>query len=367
MKNFLTLFPECKNIELIKDVCQIPYILGKEHELETAVVVSDNLYIPGNNLEYVKGLNIIKIPMIMKNKNITGLLYILKHAKKIDWLNLYHCGRASFYETKLFKFLNPNGKVYLKLDMDFRSCDLLDTNKRERKIFLKNMDIMDLVTVETELVRKRIQKYSSTNIQIIGNGYCKTEEIINVKGKRDNVFLTVGRLGSQQKGTEILLEAFAKSAEKHNWKLKLVGSIENHFRPFIDSYYKLHPELINRVIFTGEILKREKLYSTYCKSKVFILPSRWEGFPIVSGECLSCGCKVIVSDQVPAQNEMTRKGKYGLIIPVNDINALSNAMVEISKTKFSPELSAEISEYANKQFSWSIICNKLYNLLMNHK
>lgn len=26
----------------------------KEHELETAVVVSDNLYIPGNNLEYVK-------------------------------------------------------------------------------------------------------------------------------------------------------------------------------------------------------------------------------------------------------------------------------------------------------------------------
>lgn len=41
-----------------------------------------------------------------------------------------------------------------------------------------------------------------------------------------------------QKATDILLNAFMKSADKHDWKLRLVGTVENDFNEFINDFLK---------------------------------------------------------------------------------------------------------------------------------
>lgn len=360
---FTTLSPECRNIELVKDVGQIPYVLGKEHSNIETEIVESCVKSDGENLDSVKGLKLTHRKLLFNSTELTGLIYLLFNSKKIDWLSLHHAGRRSYYWTKLYKFLNSKGKAYLKLDLDFRSCDMYDKDEWERKIFEKNMQIMDLVTVETDAVKNRIQKYSCQEIEVLGNGYCKTEFDVDIYQKRENSFITVGRLGSKQKATEILLEAFAKSSNQHDWNLKLVGTIEEEFKPVITEFYLKYPNLKSRVIFTGEIKDRQELYEEYCKAKVFVLPSRWEGFAIVGGEALSCGCQLIVSDQVPPAKEMTKNGEYGRIAPVDDIDQLCQALIKATKMPTNDKKIEEIKEYADTQFSWSKICDSLYSML----
>lgn len=363
----VALFPECRNIELVKDICQIPYILGSEHQdIETAIVVSNRLDMNGINFQYVKGLSFIHTPMLFNNKDISGAWYLVNHAKEIDWLTIYHCGRASFYEAMIYKRLNPKGKVYLKLDMDLCSCEKFDNDKWERKLFQKNVDLVDLITVETQLVKDRIQKYASKEIYVVTDGYCKALREPNILREREDAFVTVGRLGTKQKATEVLMEAFAKSSAKHTWSLKLIGSIENEFNSVIDSFFERNPELKSRVTFLGEIAGREDLYNEYSKVKVFVLPSRWESFGIVGAEALACGCKLILTDQVAPYKEMTNYGKYGQIVTADDIDALAEAMVLMTKQDYSSMVSCELSKYANEKFSWSVLCNQLYRLLMEH-
>lgn len=362
---FVTLSPECRNIELVKDVGQIPYVLGAEHDdIETSIIACD-IKEDGPNLQNVPGLNLIHIKKLFRNTALTGVVYLLFHARKIDWLSMHHAGRRSYYWTRLYKLLNHKGKAYLKLDLDYRSCDMYDSDKQERKIFEKNMKVMNLVTVESQSIKERIQKYSCQEIEVLGNGYCKTESEPDILQEREGTFITVGRLGTQQKATEILLEAFAKSAKEHSWKLKLVGTIDKGFEHAVDSFFSSYPELRQRVVFTGEIKSRHMLYDEYCKAKVFILASRWESFGIVSVEALACGCRLIVSDQVPPAKEMTRDGEYGQIVPADNVEALKDALVKATKEQTGQDKILEIKEYANKQFSWSFICDLLHRMLID--
>lgn len=361
---FVTLSPECRNIELVKDVGQIPYILDMEQEDIEAAIVACDIKEDGPNLQSVSGLKLVHVKKLLNSMALTGLVYLLFNSKKIDWLSMHHAGRRSYYWARLFKFLNHKGKTYLKLDMDYRSCDMYDSDRRERKIFEKNMKIMDLVSVESKAVKDRIQKYSCQEIEVLGNGYCRIEYEPDILREREDSFITVGRLGTEQKATEVLLEAFAKSAKEHSWTLKLVGTIENDFKHAIDRFFSSYPELKQRVLFTGEIKNRQMLYDEYCKAKVFILASRWESFGIVGGEALSCGCRLIVSDQVPPAKEMTRSGKYGHIIPADDVEALSDALVEATREQISKDKILEIKGYADEQFSWSAICNSLHEMLI---
>lgn len=361
-KTFVTLSPECGNIELVKDLGQIPYMLVKKYGYK-ASIINSYVNLNGPNTECVKGVSLTHIPVILKSSSFTGALYLLFHARSIDWLNLHHAGRRSLYWSRIYKFCNPGGKVYLKLDLDFRSCDKYDRDMWERVIFMKNIKIADLVTVESAAVQKRLLPYSKDSVRLLGNGYYQTENKTDVSGERENVFLTVGRLGTRQKATEILLEAFAESAAEHNWNLKLIGSVEPEFEPVKEAFFRAHPDLTGRVQFAGERDDRDALYQEYCRAKVFVLPSRWESYGLVIPEALSCGCRVIISDRIPPMEEMTNKGKYGRIVPGEDVKALSEAMVQESKENYSSDLSKEIAAYAKLQFSWDRICEQLQGYL----
>lgn len=361
-ERFVTLHPPGTNVDLNKDEGQIPYTLHKYYSTDSKLVTC-HINNSEANLDTVQGLKVEHFPHIMSNA-ITGAIYILLNANKIDWLNIYFAGRQAYVWTKLYKLLNKKGKVYLKLDMDFRGCDLYDTDLYERKIFTKNTEVVDLVSVESEAVKKRIQTYSSKEIIVINDGVSDYDCIPTHNNKnRENTFLTVARLGTRQKATDILLEAFAKSADQHDWNLKLVGIVDDTFKPYISNFFEKHPELVNRVNFAGEIKDRAKLYDEYCKAKVFVLASRWESYGISCAEALSCGCRLILSDAIPPAKEMTDNGKYGKIIKSDDVDLLSEAMIEATRTEYTHKDICERVDYAKKMFSWEKICEQLYDAM----
>ena len=105
------------------------------------------------------------------------------------------------------------------------------------------------------------------------------------------------------------MNGFANVAQEFpEWKLILAGTVEEDFKPFINSYFVKHPELKDRVSFIGPISDRAELQRLYASSKIFALPSAWESFGLVTVEAMSQGCYVVESD-IPANKDITCNGQ----------------------------------------------------------
>lgn len=359
MIRFVTLFPDCPNFGLSKDVGQIPYMLQKLYPDFQAKLVSFAIDPQGEYLEQAPGLDIEACPNIRGNALLSGLAYILRNAKKIDWLNIYHARIQTLLWMYVYKFLNPKGKVYLKLDAGFVSCDTYDGDKKKRNIFTRATQVADLVTVESQAAKDRLTPYSKKELILIPNGYCETDTLPDVTAPRQNTFITVSRLGTPEKATGLLLEAFAKTASAHNWNLLLVGPVAPEFEKEKTAFLATHPRLSNRIKFVGPITDRDLLNRYYCNAKVFLLPSLWEACPLVVPEALSCGCKVLVSDQVTPHRDFTDDGKYGQSVPSGNTDAWAQALLDATKEDYTPVLSQTIAGYADQKYTWKNICPQL--------
>ena len=77
-------------------------------------------------------------------------------------------------------------------------------------------------------------------------------------------------------------------------------------------------------------LDRPDLRELYRRSKLLVLPSLTEGFPLVVLEALSCGTPAIASD-VGAVSEVIQNGRNGYCIPKGDSDELARATVRMFK------------------------------------
>ncbi|HOO26888.1 MAG TPA: glycosyltransferase, partial [Lachnospiraceae bacterium] len=173
-------------------------------------------------------------------------------------------------------------------------------------------------------------------------------------------------LGTAEKATDILLSAFAKSAAAHDWTLKLIGPVKETFRPSIDLFCEQYPQLKERVIFLGKITDKETLSKEYRKAKIFTLPSRSESFGIVLVEAANEGCYLITTDMVPAGYDVNGNGRFGLVVPADNADALANAFSDLCGKNNSRDWNKEaqeISLFAQKTFCWDTIIRQLYKAI----
>ncbi|HTQ40753.1 MAG TPA: glycosyltransferase [Pirellulales bacterium] len=73
---------------------------------------------------------------------------------------------------------------------------------------------------------------------------------------------------------------------------------------------------------------------------VFLLPSFYEGLPMVGLEALSSYLPIVASDIAGVRNEIVREGETGLLRPVTDVSGLAAAVVRILTE---PELAHKIA------------------------
>jgi glycosyltransferase involved in cell wall biosynthesis len=175
--------------------------------------------------------------------------------------------------------------------------------------------------------------------------------------EKENILITVGRIGTFQKNTELLLDAL-KIIDLKDWKVYIIGPIEAEFKNQIDLFFKENPQLVGRVIFTGNVTDRTELSEWYNKAKVFCLTSRFEGFPIAFSEALYFG-NHIISTPIASANYITQSGKYGVIAKADSI-ALSQEIQKSIKMGFlTSNRFKEIRAFAKSNFIWPVIIKKL--------
>jgi glycosyltransferase involved in cell wall biosynthesis len=135
--------------------------------------------------------------------------------------------------------------------------------------------------------------------------------------------LFVGAL-SAQKGLHHLLEAFAR-ARIPNSRLVLVGSVEP------ETPVLLARTPIRDIELTGPLARADVVDEMSCAS-VLVLPSIHDGFGLVVGEALACGCPVIASNQSGGP-ELVDDGVEGFIVPVGDVDAVANRLKRLAASR----------------------------------
>lgn len=135
--------------------------------------------------------------------------------------------------------------------------------------------------------------------------------------------IAIGRL-TQQKGFDLLLKAFAKLKDRHpDWILSIFG--DGELRPELEALRdKL--KLQTRVYFPGAV---KNVYETLKQGDMFVLSSRFEGFPNALCEAMACGLPVIATDCPSGPREIIRDGIDGILVPSENIAALSAAIANL--------------------------------------
>lgn len=140
-----------------------------------------------------------------------------------------------------------------------------------------------------------------------------------IKDKQHFV-VAMGRMDFQ-KGFDLLLRAFALCVERYpDWTLRLVGQGAEQQR-----LWNLSDQLgIKHAVRFEPVTKEpEKVFR---ESDLFVLSSRFEGFPMVLLEAMACGLPVVSFDCMSGPREMIRHDVDGLLVPPEDVDALAKAM-----------------------------------------
>ena len=338
---FCTLFPNFSDVHMVKDVGMIPKIMS---EMGYESWVFSRVKIDSSEVKIIKFKNIFELLAVFARK-----------CSVIDVLNLYHLDLLNFFFIHLYRFYNKKGIVYLKLDMDYVNYQHLKNNIWIKKIIKKNIiNSSNIVSVESRKIEECMKKLMPQKKFIF------VPDGVNIEKKnikRENVILTVGRLGTEQKNTEMLVEAFSE-LDFPDWRLCLVGKMEDDFKLWLNEYIGDNHKLRCRIEVLDNISDRDYLAEIYCKAHIFVLPSRWESFGIAMAEALRCGDYVLTTHEVPAAYDYILNEKIGKILNNVDKNVLREEISEtINKKLYANH--AYIEECVNKCFDWRLICGEL--------
>ena len=141
-------------------------------------------------------------------------------------------------------------------------------------------------------------------------------------GKQKNI-LAMGRL-APQKGFDILMAAFAGIAKTFpEWRLTILG--EGAERGRLEALRNTLG-LTDRVSLPGTC---RAAYDVLKHADLFVMSSRYEGFPMALAEALACGVPAVSFDCPSGPRFIIRHGVDGLLVPPENERKLSEALAEL--------------------------------------
>ncbi|MFC1494019.1 glycosyltransferase family 4 protein [Thermodesulfobacteriota bacterium] len=153
----------------------------------------------------------------------------------------------------------------------------------------------------------RLYGLAPEQIIVVGAGYNDRLFYLDVKPKQEPVQLIYAGKLSNAKGVPWFLRAL-RSINSPAWQLNLIGSGSGEEK---DYCLQLAKELGERVLVHGA-LSQKNLASIMRKSQILVLPSFYEGLPLVILEGLASGCRIVATD-LPGIKELLGDSKTDFI------------------------------------------------------
>lgn len=189
--------------------------------------------------------------------------------------------------------------------------------------------------------------------KVIGQGV--GNEFFKVKRGTPKYFLYFGRLDIDQKGIDLLLEAYAAVKDKTKYPLVIAGHgpDDEKVKKLIN---KLH--IADRVKMIGPTYGQKK-YQVFSNALVNTFPSRHDEMCLATLEVLAAGIPVVCFD---IKESDWINDKVSIKAKPFDISEYSLALLKACDLKQNSKMSGEARHFA-KNFSWQNVANQIESFL----
>jgi glycosyltransferase involved in cell wall biosynthesis len=226
----------------------------------------------------------------------------------------YICDRGSTH----IRFQNEVLKEeHARWNVPYQEIDSRSIAKEEAEY-----DLADRITVPSEFSYRSFLNHGVAEKKLAKIVYGARLDRFTKTGTPDESKFKVLWVGtvSLRKGFLYLLEAFQQLSHP-NKELVVVGPIS----PEMGGLLKRHS--LEKVRFLGAVPNAE-LPNVYSTSHVFVLPSIEDGFGMVMGEALACGCPVIATTNTGAIDLFEHR-KEGFIIEIRSSKAIYESLQQL--------------------------------------
>lgn len=168
---------------------------------------------------------------------------------------------------------------------------------------------------KADLIRWRTDKIA----QIYNPVTITTHTVSNCTSK---IVVAMGRMDSQ-KGFDLLIDCWKLIEQKYpEWQLKIYGGGDSSI------YEKQISDLqLNRVSFCG---RTGDVPAALCEASIYVLSSRYEGFPLTIVEAMKCGLPIVTFDCPSGPAELVVDGNNGYVVnKVGDISAMAECLSKL--------------------------------------
>ena len=203
----------------------------------------------------------------------------------------------------------------------------------------------------------------TSNVIVIPNPVTYFPEAVKYRDGTGRRILCVGRL-DEQKGFDLLIDAFELIADRcPGWKIDIFGDgsdkamlLEKIKQKGLQNQMEINPPTSN-------------IYDEYMRSDFFVLSSRYEGYPLVLNEAMSCGIPCVAFRCKYGPEDAITDGVNGLLVEKGNIEDLANKILwMITHTEERLSMGVKAREAALR-YKKDAIMNQwvgLFNRLMNN-
>jgi glycosyltransferase involved in cell wall biosynthesis len=261
-----------------------------------------------------------------------------------------------FLDGDFFKCLKQSNKP--KVMWLHSSFYNLESRKRHMRKRCGNYDRVILICQDmlAELQHEQKQMHWLKNARVLYNPFdfshiANQSEQYEVSSPlergllQEEYILSVSRLDEQTKDIEGLIQAYARAQSRGlNKKLVIIGDgPDREYLISVAANLNLH----DQVHFIG--LKANP-YVWMKHADTFVLSSRGEGFGLVLIEALFLCGRVISTDCPVGPSEVLERGRLGTLVPMGDVSALADALLNPPPKMLNIEFDKYSSESVLQEF-----------------
>jgi GalNAc-alpha-(1->4)-GalNAc-alpha-(1->3)-diNAcBac-PP-undecaprenol alpha-1,4-N-acetyl-D-galactosaminyltransferase len=193
-----------------------------------------------------------------------------------------------------------------------------DANKIWQFIIKRVYRYADLVTVLTQNALPFYPETKGYRTIVMPNPIVTPEPVGSTMGLlQAPSAIAVGRL-HPQKGFDLLLKAFDRIQDRHpDWQLTILG--EGPMRSELEAL-RSQLNLTDRVHLPGLVSNVREYLD---RADLFVMPSRFEGFPMALCEAMACGLPVLSADCLSGPRDIIDDGINGILVTTENVDALA--------------------------------------------
>ena len=247
-------------------------------------------------------------------------------------------------EIKIIAWVHNNIDIYMEKYFS-----------EKRELLIKSLELADVVICLTEFDLIKIKKINKNTICIFNPVTLENNETSSLNTQ---TILCVARYSIEHKGLDYLIEIASKLPT--NWKIKLVGSGNAAEREEVMRLVE-NWDAQNKIELCGN-LHGDELKNCYKESSIYLMTSRWEGFPLVLAEAMSFGLPVVAFEQTGSK-QVLQNGEFGIIIEQGKIDRMLESLIDLIED---PEKLKELSALSLnrvEEFQINKILNQWKDLL----